>query len=500
MSINQDWITIIIYFFILLVLVVLSDILNKRYKLSGKITRRIVHIGVGLVVCTTPFTLNSWIQPALLASLFILANLVAIRKGLMQGIHSTRRVSYGTIFFPVSYLTLILLFWKSNPEILIVSMLLLAISDPLAAIVGEKYGENYHAYLYDKKSYHGLMSVFISSFFLSILTLSGLRLMNLFVEISYSGILLASLAVSIIAVPAEAVSFKGTDNLSLPLLSAVMLSIMLNATPLGRIYNLLWVIFAGLVSVIAYKGKSLSRSGVAGAIVIGSFVFTIGGIAWLVPLGVFFVLSSLLSRLGRDHKKALNKIAKKGGQRDIGQVYANGGAGLVLVLIYHFYPSPVLYLMYLGSFAAANADTWETEIGTFFKKGTRNIINFSRVPPGTSGGVSIIGSLGGVVGSGLVALSGIYFISPRMNLLSIFILVTVSGVLGSIIDSYAGALFQAKYLCPVCQTETERLVHCGKNTKHIKGIPWINNDMVNFICTSSGAIIVPILHWIIIGG
>jgi len=74
MSIDQDWITIIIYFFILLVLVVLSDILNKKYKLSGKITRRIVHVGVGLVVCTTPFTLNSWIQPALLASLFIFAN------------------------------------------------------------------------------------------------------------------------------------------------------------------------------------------------------------------------------------------------------------------------------------------------------------------------------------------------------------------------------------------------------------------------------------------
>ena len=494
MLIANDWLMIIVYFVVLLLLVVLSDILNKKFNVKGKITRRFVHIGVGLIVCTTPFTLKGWLPPAVLATIFLLANLLAIKMGLMKGIHSTKRISYGTVFFPMSYLILILLFWKNHPEILIVSMLLLSITDPLAAIIGERYGERFNTYLYDKKSYRGLYSVFISSFILSFLTLILFNNRGIYIDLSSIDILLTSLAISFVAVPAEAVSIKGTDNLSLPLLTGVMLSIMLNTNSSGRINNILWILLTFFVVAIAYKGSSLSKSGMAGATVVGAFIFTIGGVAWLVPLGVFFVLASVLSKIGKKRKQELKNIVLKGGRRDISQVYANGGIGLLLVLIYHFIPDTKIYIMFLASFAAANADTWGTEIGTYFKKTTRSIINFKKVPPGTSGGVSSAGSIGGVAGAALVALSGIYFLPPQSDRLAIFGVVTISGLLGALIDSYVGGLFQAEYTCPECKIKTERLIHCDINTEMTAGIKWINNDMVNFICTLSGAVIAFILY------
>ncbi|MCF7885733.1 MAG: DUF92 domain-containing protein [Candidatus Marinimicrobia bacterium] len=489
MLLENDWFLVLVYFVILIILVVISDVLYKKFDVSGKITRRIVHISVGLVICTTPFILDNWLPPALLATMFIIANTIAIKNKMMQGIHSAPRISYGTVFFPISYLVLILLFWRSAPGIIIISMLLLTISDPLAAIIGEKYGVTFNKYLHDEKSYKGLISVFISSFLLTLISLIIMSETGFIDSISMLNIFVISISVALIAVPAEAVSIKGTDNLSLPLLSAIMLSIMWDASLMVNIQNLAWIFLAIGVAIGSFYAGALSANGTAGAVVVGSFIFTIGGLAWLIPLGIFFILSSLLSKIGKKRKTSLKNIVIKGGRRDISQVYANGGVALVLVIIYHFVSDPIFYIMFLGSLAAANADTWETEIGTYFKRGTRSIINFLKVPPGTSGGVSIIGTMGGIFGAGLIALSVMFYHRPDLDRLLIFIITTVSGILGSIADSYSGALLQAQYTCSECSLKTERLIHCNTATRHTAGIKWINNDMVNLICTISGALI-----------
>mgnify|MGYP006278189427 CR=1 FL=1 len=493
MLIENDWILTLFYLVILMLFVTISDVLYKKMKISGKITRRFVHVGVGLAICTTPFLLDNWLPPLLLAGIFIIANSFAIKNKMMSGIHSANRISYGTVFFPISYMILILIFWNKHPEIIVISMLLLTISDPIAAIIGEKYGESFTTFLHDKKSFRGLIGVFVSSFLLTLGAFFGMAQYNYINYLTFNNILIISLAVATIAVPAEAISIKGTDNLSLPLLTASMLSIMLPESLTGNLQNLAWILLAVGVAILAYRLKALSKSGAAGAIVVGAFIFTIGGIAWLLPLALFFVLSSILSKLGRDRKKEVGKIVLKGGQRDISQVYANGGVGLVLALIYHFVPHPLFYIMYLGSLAAANADTWETEIGTFFQQETYNVVDFKKVPPGTSGGISFMGTIGGLAGSAIIAVSGI-IISNFDATYFVFITILVSGILGSILDSYAGALFQAEYTCFKCRQKTEHLKHCNEMTELTAGFKWINNDMVNFICTLSGSIIVLLIY------
>ncbi len=72
-----------------------------------------------------------------------------------------------------------------------------------------------------------------------------------------------------------------------------------------------------------------------------------------------------------------------------------------------------------------------------------------------------------------------------MPLLALF-----SGMIGSCFDSILGATLQAMYYCPACKSETERRIHrCGARTQSLRGIEWMNNDMVNFLATASGSIV-----------
>jgi uncharacterized membrane protein len=70
------------------------------------------------------------------------------------------------------------------------------------------------------------------------------------------------------------------------------------------------------------------------------------------------------------------------------------------------------------------------------------------------------------------------------------IAITFAGLVGSLLDSILGATIQGIYRCPQCDKETERHpVHlCGSETTLIRGWRWLNNDLVNFIASVSGAL------------
>ncbi|HEX7343235.1 MAG TPA: DUF92 domain-containing protein, partial [bacterium] len=144
------------------------------------------------------------------------------------------------------------------------------------------------------------------------------------------------------------------------------------------------------------------------------------------------------------------------------------------------------FAAYAASLAAANADTWSTEIGLMFGRKPRSIASGKPVPPGTSGGVTAAGLLGAAAGA--IFIAWVSHLSSGIGLNANALLVIVfAGIGGSLFDSLLGATLQARYVCPVCSKETERNVHCEQPTAFIGGMRWLNNDGVNFLCAAFGA-------------
>src|ERR1700737_4735582 len=94
---------------------------------------------------------------------------------------------------------------------------------------------------------------------------------------------------------------------------------------------LLGLLFSTGIGLLAYRRRSLTSSGVVGAVVTGTTIFGLGGWAWGLSLIFFFVSSSLFSHF-RESDKAQTAADKfsKGSQRDISQVAANGGIATLM--------------------------------------------------------------------------------------------------------------------------------------------------------------------------
>ncbi len=264
-------------------------------------------------------------------------------------------------------------------------------------------------------------------------------------------------------------------------------------------------LLAVFIAVAARRARSLSRSGMYAAIIIGTIIFGLGGWPWAVLLLTFFLSSTALTHAFKQRKKEANEKYAKGGERDAGQVFGNGGVAALFAALHTFYPQAAWpWLAFAAALAAVNADTWATELGILNPTPPRLITDLRKtVEKGTSGGVSAVGTLAALAGAGLIGiLAASLYPQPASVVWSHFLpsalLVTLAGLLGSLFDSLLGATVQAIYYCPACQKETERHPYhaCGAPTHRIRGWAWLDNDWVNFACGTAAAIVTLILNLI----
>lgn len=213
----------------------------------------------------------------------------------------------------------------------------------------------------------------------------------------------------------------------------------------------------------------------------GTLVLAGTGWAGGAVLAAFFVSSSVVGRLA----PAPSALDPKGERRDSRQVAANGGPAALGALVALHAPALGLWIV-TGSLAAAAADTWATSIGTRSRRPPRRLLIGPTVPTGTSGGMTVAGTVAAVAGAALVgAVAAAAGNAPALAPLGILV-----GFAGMAADSALGAFVQARYHCPVCDTASEWPVHrCGSRTARKGGLPWLDNDGVNLGATSFAALL-----------
>jgi uncharacterized protein (TIGR00297 family) len=192
-------------------------------------------------------------------------------------------------------------------------------------------------------------------------------------------------------------------------------------------------------------------------------------------LAAFFISSNLVSRIGQHRSRTL--LDAKSDRRDLWQVYANGGVAAVCAFAGG---GQLSVWLVTATLAAAAADTWATSVGALSTKTPRLLAFGQPVPPGTNGGMTVMGSAGAAVGALLVSTTG----ALVTGILPILPAGTLIGFSGMVVDSIVGAVFQGRFHCSTCDEPSERPIHrCGQVTVPKGGITWLNNDMVNLIAT-----------------
>jgi uncharacterized protein (TIGR00297 family) len=211
---------------------------------------------------------------------------------------------------------------------------------------------------------------------------------------------------------------------------------------------------------------------VAAALLVGAAVWWGLGWAGLIPLFAFLLSGSLLTRIATG----------RGAARRARQVLANGGLTAALAVL-GSWPAA------MGALAAAAADTWATELGAFSPTDPHDIATGRPVPRGRSGGITPLGTMGGVLGAiAIAAIAALVAPHQRFGPAGAM-LAAAAGIFGMLGDSLLGATLQGRYTCPVCDAVSEQPGTCHAPLGLTGGVPWLDNDAVNLAGSSIGAIV-----------
>ncbi len=258
---------------------------------------------------------------------------------------------------------------------------------------------------------------------------------------------------------------------------------------------LLAPLLGSAVALAARRRNALSSSGALGAAAVGTAVFGAGGVPASTLLVSFFGSSTALSRVPHPRPLSLTRERGLGGEgvpagprRTLVQVLANGGLPATLAVWHGLRPSPRLHAAYAGALAAANADTWATEIGARSRTRPRSIVSGRPVEAGTSGGVTPLGTAASLAGALLIGAA--YAAQARRP--GAVARLGAAGLAGSLADSVLGATLQAVYRCEVCHARTENRAHAHDSAPpalaRVRGLTLMTNDTVNLCASLVGAL------------
>jgi uncharacterized protein (TIGR00297 family) len=437
---------------VLITTVLLLIELGVKFGLLNKLWgRKILHC---LSICVCVWAIGKFenrLALAVIFFIFFLLLLWVIKKGWLQvDVNKT----YGIALFPLVFSFLLFVPTFSIKSI-VFGGLILAFADAAAGIAGEAYGKQKIHFLFEKKTWEGFV-VFLSVAFFTASLHYGFSIQNLL------------WCFVLAAVPAltELFSYKGSDNFTVPIVSSVWFLLLQNL-PLQNIATLAAcsILFA-ILSVFAVLKKWLTQSGGAAACLTAMFLLTTGGFKAFVAPGIFLLSGSLLSKLN-------NHADEKNG-RNAKQVFANGIVGVIFLIFYKFSHNNVYLIATLVSFCISMADSVSSEVGMYFKQTTYNIITFKKMQVGLSGGISLAGTVAGLLGAASIALVVTFVYNVPITT---GVIIALAGFGGMLVDSILGSLFQAKYK----KANGIILDAAADNATLLKGYAWCNNDAVNII-------------------
>lgn len=403
--------------------------------------RQTVHIFYGLLALTLRF-----LPPAgavALAAAALLHNLLVLPwwgKGLLRD--SDRRAPGGIHFYPAAVLLAVVVFLR-RPELAAAAWGVLAFGDGFATLAGRHLGGprlpwNPH------KSVAGSLAYLVAG------TVGAAALLA-FVSgrpgadaLPPGAALTAAFLAALTGALVESAPLALDDNATTPLPVLAVLAAWAAADPsllaerLPEIAGRLLPAAAagGLLATLAWRTRAVDGSGAVGGLAIAMVTWGFGGGGAFALLAMFVVLGSGATRFGRAAKEARGLAQERGGRRSLRHVLANTAVPAAMAILSSLVADPAPYRLALaGGLATAALDTVSSEVGKV--RGRRPLLlpSLKRVPPGTAGAVSTVGTLAGIAAAAVVAGLGAglgFFSPPRVPI------VLGAALAGGLVESVAG--------------------------------------------------------------
>jgi phytol kinase len=219
------------YFYIIAVIAVTGKI---NYRLPKSLSRKFLHIMIGNLIFIIPFFSYKAFPanfPFFVAAPFILLTFLVSPsspiKSLtnkLSGLADVTSVGHGLglVFYAASYTILALLF-SAKPYVIAAGIIPMAFGDAAASLVGQKSGR--HQYnIFARKSFEGSIAMFVVSFLSLVFSL---LFFSYLYPLSILNFVVAAVGVAVVATACEALTPKGLDNLTVPLVSAIVFLLVL---------------------------------------------------------------------------------------------------------------------------------------------------------------------------------------------------------------------------------------------------------------------------------
>ena len=217
MNNSIGFILTVIYIFLV---IGVGEGLRRLRGYTSDFTRKVVHIGVGMVMWLLPFLFTSPIPFAAACGAFMVINFLDWKYGFFAAMASSDRSNPGTVYFPLAAGAAAVVFWDQHP-LMVAAIMPLTWGDGLAPVVGRRFEWQPYSVWGSRRTLAGSIT-FVAASFLSVLL--ALWLVPGTPVFSPVAAVLPALALAVISGLIEGLTPGGLDNLTITAGAIVYLS------------------------------------------------------------------------------------------------------------------------------------------------------------------------------------------------------------------------------------------------------------------------------------
>ena len=213
----QNFLGIIVSYIFIAIIIISAKFFVKD---NSEASRKYIHILLCNWWFIAMYFFNSPVWASFVPLTFIIINYISYKKDLIDVMEREQQDGLGTVYYAISLLVLVIYSFGiiKNPYIGMIGILIMGYGDGLAAVIGQTVPSKKFKIGESKKTVAGSLTMFLISFIII-----SIFLVSNSVELWHIKSILLAMVITLV----EAVSIKGTDNITVPILTSLIITFLM---------------------------------------------------------------------------------------------------------------------------------------------------------------------------------------------------------------------------------------------------------------------------------